>query len=92
VEDYFEAYAGAMRKWTGAFRFDEEGVQLGEANGELTVKVAADGRATWKGVGTGCGRAGEYTSLNCLRGKRTPLLPLNKAHAAAYQCGLERME
>jgi hypothetical protein len=78
VEDYFEAYAGAMRKWTGAFKFDEEDVPLGESNGRLTVKVAADGRATWEGLGTGCGRAGEYTSLNCLKGKRTPRIPFEQ--------------
>lgn len=94
VEDYFEAYAGAMRKWTGAFRFDQGDVPLGESDGELTVKVAADGRATWEGHGVGCGRAGEYTSLNCLKGEGALVLRFNKkgeiqAFAEGHEKSLE---
>jgi hypothetical protein len=84
VQDYFEAYTGAMRKWTGEYDFSD-GFPLGESDAELTVKVAPDRRATWEGFGVGCGRAGEYTSLNCLKGKSPPASLTHKAVSA--DCG-----
>jgi hypothetical protein len=73
VEDYFAAYSEVMREWSGEFEFLEDGVPLAEGDCDLTIQVDAYGRAAWEGYGVGCGRAGEYTSLNCLKGSSRPL-------------------
>lgn len=71
-EDYFRAYTNEVRTWCGPHEYDEDGFPLGETDGELTIKVDFFGHATWEGHGVGCGRSGEYFSLNCLKGSRHP--------------------